>query len=81
MTERGDPKAYYDVVYGCNPDTDAVQTQLSFKARDTLLGGLICVRTASGGRYEFRYSPPGNPGKLDAFHRPQIAQITRNTNA
>ncbi|KAI1081858.1 hypothetical protein F5B20DRAFT_533354 [Whalleya microplaca] len=60
MTERGDPRAYYDVVYGCNSDTDAVQTELAFKARDTLDGGHICVRSASGDRYEFRYSPPDN---------------------
>ncbi|KAI0007210.1 hypothetical protein F4779DRAFT_593095 [Xylariaceae sp. FL0662B] len=60
MTERGDPRAYYDVVYGCNPDTDAVQTELAFKARDVLEGGHICVRSASGDRYEFRYSPPNN---------------------
>lgn len=63
MTERGDPRAIYDVEYGCNPDTDAVQTELVFKARDTLPGGFICVRSASGERYEFRYSPPGNTGK------------------
>ncbi|KAI1496387.1 hypothetical protein F5X99DRAFT_400628 [Biscogniauxia marginata] len=60
MTERGDPRAIYDVVYGCNPDTDAVQTELAFKARDTLEGGHICVRPTSGERHEFRYSPPDN---------------------
>ncbi|KLU86952.1 hypothetical protein MAPG_05959 [Magnaporthiopsis poae ATCC 64411] len=60
MTERGDPRAVYDVVYGCNPDTDRVQTELAFRARGSLPGGHICVRTASGERHEFRYSPPGN---------------------
>ena len=62
MTERGDPRAIYDVVYGCNPDTDALQKELHFKARADLPGGHICVRLASGDRHEFRYSPPGNTG-------------------
>ncbi|RDL31498.1 Carbohydrate-binding WSC-containing protein [Venustampulla echinocandica] len=59
MTDRGDPRAIYDVVYGCSP-SGQVQKELRFKARDTLLGGHICVRLTSGDRYEFRYSPPGN---------------------
>ncbi len=63
MTERGDPRAIYDVAYGCNPDTDAVQTELVFKARADVLGGHLCVRLASGDRHEFRYSPPGNTSK------------------
>ncbi|EJP62593.1 uncharacterized protein BBA_08504 [Beauveria bassiana ARSEF 2860] len=60
MTERGDPRAIYDVKYGCNQDTDAVQTELAFKERSGVTGGHLCVRLASGDRYEFRYSPPGN---------------------
>ncbi|OAA38998.1 carbohydrate-binding WSC domain protein [Beauveria brongniartii RCEF 3172] len=60
MTERGDPRAIYDVKYGCNQDTDAVQTELAFKERSGVIGGHLCVRLASGNRYEFRYSPPGN---------------------
>lgn len=60
MTDRGDPRAVYDVRYGCNPDTDAVQTELAFKERSGVQGGHICVRLASGNRHEFRYSPPGN---------------------
>ncbi|KAM3458267.1 hypothetical protein MY3296_000473 [Beauveria thailandica] len=60
MTERGDPRAIYDVKYGCNPTTDAVQTELAFKERSGVTGGHLCVRLASGNRYEFRYSPPGN---------------------
>jgi hypothetical protein len=65
MTERGDPKAIFKPVYGCNPDNDAVQTQLSFVTWEQhTAGGHICVRVASGNRgYEFRYSPPGNTGK------------------
>ncbi|OAA80372.1 hypothetical protein LEL_03858 [Akanthomyces lecanii RCEF 1005] len=60
MTERGDPRAIYDVRYGCNPDTDAVQTELVFKERSGVTGGHLCIRPASGNRHEFRYSPPGN---------------------
>lgn len=67
MTERGDPRAIYDVVYGCNPDTDALQKELRFKARADLPGGHICVRLASGDRHEFRYSPPGNTGMSSAL--------------
>ncbi|EFY85546.1 hypothetical protein J3459_022293 [Metarhizium acridum] len=60
MTERGDPRAVYDVAHGCDPDTDAVQTELVFKERAGVPGGHVCVRLASGNRWEFRYSPPGN---------------------
>lgn len=67
MTERGDPKAYFQPVYGCNPDTDAVQTELEFVSRAALPGGFICFRSASGERHEARYSPPGNTGKLVPF--------------
>lgn len=67
MTERGDPRAVYDVAYGCNPDTDEVQTELVLSARGSEPGGHICVRSASGERHEFRYSPPENPSKY--FHQ------------
>lgn len=63
MTERGDPRAIYDVKYGCNPDTDEVQTELAFKERAGVTGGHICIRSASNDRHEFRYSPPGNTRK------------------
>ncbi|KAF3062111.1 hypothetical protein GL218_03784 [Daldinia childiae] len=60
MTERGDPRAIYDVVYGCNPDTDALQTELSFKSRGDLeIGGNIGVRPFNG-MYDFRWTPAGN---------------------
>jgi hypothetical protein len=64
MTERGDPRAIYDVSYSCNTAGE-LQTELVFKARDTDPGGNICVRLAAGDRYEFRYSPPGNTGMFD----------------
>ncbi|KAI0852869.1 hypothetical protein F5Y00DRAFT_258124 [Daldinia vernicosa] len=60
MTERGDPRAIYDVVYGCNPDTDALQTELSFKSRGGIeIGGNIGVRPFNG-MYDFRWTPAGN---------------------
>jgi hypothetical protein len=64
MTERNEPKAIFQPVYGCDPDTDQVQIQLEFVIWETMpAGGHICVRIASGNRgYEFRYSPPDNPG-------------------
>ncbi len=67
MTERGDPKPLFQPVYGCNPETDEVQVQFNFLGMERAPpGGLICVRMASGARgYEFRYSPPGNTGKLE----------------
>lgn len=64
MTQRGDPRAVYDVRYGCNVDTDQLQTELVFKERSGVLGGEICVRATDGNRHEFRYSPPGNTGTL-----------------
>lgn len=64
MTERGDPRAIWDVVYGCNPDTDAVQTQLAFKSRGDLeVGGNIGVRPFNG-NYDFRWTPAGNTGEF-----------------
>lgn len=59
MTERGDPRAIWDVVYGCNPDTDAVQTELQFKSRgDIEEGGTMGVRPFNGA-YDFRWRPAG----------------------
>ena len=64
MTERSDPKAIFQPVYGCDPDNDALQTQLKLVTRETSPpGGGICIRMASGNRgYEFRYFPPGDTG-------------------
>jgi len=66
MTERGDPRAVYDVAYSCSAEGN-LQTELVFKARAEDQGGDICVRLASGNRYEFRYSPPGNTGMFLRF--------------
>jgi hypothetical protein len=64
MSERNEPKAIFQPVYGCNPDTDELQVQLAFQLWEQApVGGKICVRLASGARgMEFRYSPPDNPG-------------------
>ena len=72
MSLMQDPRAIYSVVYGCDPDTDELQVELQFESRDTLPGGHICVRTASQGRHEFRYSPPGNTGKTTISSKPRL---------
>lgn len=65
MTERRDPRAIFQPTYGCNPETDELQTELSFVERvGDVPGGHICVRSAALQRHEFRYSPFENPGKL-----------------
>lgn len=68
MTERGDPRAVWDVVYGCNPDTDELQVELAFKERGDNppeLGGLLGVRPFNG-MYDFRWKGPGTSGMLRA---------------
>ncbi|RPB01016.1 hypothetical protein L873DRAFT_726199 [Choiromyces venosus 120613-1] len=60
LTNRGDPRALFDAGWGCNGTDDSLQRELVFRGRGTLPGGHICVRLASGNRWEFRYSPPGN---------------------
>ncbi|EFY95134.1 hypothetical protein X797_011805 [Metarhizium robertsii] len=60
MTERGDPRAVYDVVRRCNPETHKLQEELAFKSLADVTGGHICVRRASEKRWDVRYSPPGN---------------------
>jgi kremen protein len=68
MTQRGDPRALFQPVYGCNPDTDALQVELEFIGRQNdVPGGNVCVRTGMGTSYEFRYSPPGNPGTMAIY--------------
>lgn len=65
MTERGDPKAIFQPTYGCNPDTDAVQVELSFVTwQNHSPGQWICVRPTYDNAYEFRYYPPGDTGRF-----------------
>lgn len=70
MTERtGDPRAIFQPVYGCDPDTDELQVELSFvERRGDIPGGHICVRPAALARHEFRWSPFENPGKKPIYN-------------
>jgi hypothetical protein len=62
MTERKDPEAIFQPVYGCDPDTDELQVQLTFLQRiGDVPGGHICVRPGQLERHDFRYSPFENP--------------------
>ena len=64
MTERNDYLAYFSPVYACNPDNDELYVILVLQGREDFgSGGMICVRSSYDNSYEFRYSPPGNPGK------------------
>lgn len=64
MTERSDPRAIFDVVYGCDPDTDALQTELKIKSRGDLeVGGEMGVRPFNF-MYDFRWRAPGTSSKL-----------------
>lgn len=59
------PAAIFRSVWGCNPDTDALQIELELVSRQTappVLGGQIGIRLAVD-TYEFRYTPPNNPRK------------------
>ncbi|KAK9413628.1 hypothetical protein SUNI508_11837 [Seiridium unicorne] len=59
ITQRGDLRAIWDVVYGCNSDTDALQTELRSKSRgDIENGGDMGVRPFNGA-YDFRWRPSG----------------------
>ncbi|KAK6063949.1 hypothetical protein SCUP515_12043 [Seiridium cupressi] len=59
ITQRGDLRAIWDVVYGCSSDTDALQTELRSKSRgDIENGGDIGVRPFNGA-YDFRWRPSG----------------------
>lgn len=64
MTDRTDPRAIFNVVYGCNPDTDALQTELHIASRgDLAQGGTVGVRPFNF-MYDFRWIPEGTTGKL-----------------
>jgi hypothetical protein len=61
MTGRGDPRAIYQPVYGCNPDTDELQIELDFVTwQKHPAGGWNCVRPTYDNGHEFRYYPPAN---------------------
>lgn len=80
MTERGDPRAIFQPTYGCDPETDEVQIELDFKRRvGDVKGGHICVRSASGDRHEFRYSPFENPGQSSSPSSSLILTLVAST--
>ncbi|KAG0636670.1 hypothetical protein HOY80DRAFT_976530 [Tuber brumale] len=79
FTGRGDPRAMFDAGWGCNATDDSVQRELVFRGRGTSLGGHICVRLASGNRWEFRYSPPGNTAAGRLCIKVTLALIPTNT--
>jgi hypothetical protein len=63
MTDRSDPRGIFDVVYGCNPDTDALQTELHIKSRgDVEQGGEMGVKPI-GTNHDFRWRAPGTTSK------------------
>lgn len=64
MTDRGDPRAVWNVMRGCNADTGESQVELWFKERGTsppVIGGLLGVRPFNG-NYDFRWKGPGTTG-------------------
>ena len=73
MTDRQYATALFKPVYGCDPDTDELQTRLVLVSRlaDPAEGqaeedgGQIGIQEAGfTGVYEFRYSPANNSCKL-----------------
>jgi hypothetical protein len=69
MTDRSDPQGIFDVVYGCNPDTDALQMELHIKSRgDIEQGGEMGVKPA-GANHDFRWRAPGTSSKSAEFMR------------
>ncbi|KAF2674546.1 hypothetical protein BT63DRAFT_474285 [Microthyrium microscopicum] len=63
MTDRTyHPVGIFQPVYGCNPETDALQIELEVATRLTdppVNGGKVGIRRVVD-TYEFRYSPPDN---------------------
>jgi hypothetical protein len=64
MTDRGDPRGVFNVVYGCNPETDTLQTELHIKSRgDVEQGGEMGVKPM-GDNHDFRWRAPGTTSKF-----------------
>ncbi|KAK7914001.1 carbohydrate-binding WSC domain-containing protein [Apiospora marii] len=59
MTERGDPRGVFDVVYGCNPANDSLQLELVTPEQGTSgVKGNMGVRPFNGD-LDFRWQPIG----------------------
>jgi hypothetical protein len=62
MTDRDAPRGIFDVVYGCNPDTNKLQMELRVKARGNIeVGGDMGVKPF-GDKHDFRHRAPGSSG-------------------
>jgi hypothetical protein len=69
MTDRDAPQGIFDVVYGCNPATDELQTELHVKARGNIeFGGDMGIKPF-GDKHDFRYRAPGSSSKWTKFTR------------
>lgn len=67
MTERGDPRGVFDVVYGCNPADDSLQLELVTPEQGTTgVKGNMGVRPFNGD-LDFRWQPIGTTGMLLSF--------------
>lgn len=59
MTDRDGPRGVFDVVYGCNKETDVLQKELRVKSRGDI--GIKPFRD----KFDFRYRAPGASSKFD----------------
>lgn len=64
FTERTQQLAALDARFGCSPVVDG-EMQVEFVLVD---GAGLCVRPASGNRWELRYKPVGVAGMFPSFH-------------
>lgn len=63
MTDRDGPRGIFDVVYGCNKETDTLQMELKVKSHgDIEVGGEMGIKPF-GDKFDFRYRAPGASSK------------------
>jgi hypothetical protein len=63
MTDRDEPLGIFEVKYGCNQDTDKLQTELHVKSRgDVQAGGDMGIKPF-GDKFDFRYRAAGASSK------------------
>ena len=60
MTQHGDPRALFDSVGEPEPGGSSARTVLRLAVLPPSNAGQLCVRPASGGRWELRFSGRGN---------------------
>lgn len=67
MTDRDEPLGIFNVVYGCNPDTDQLQKELHVKSRGNIeIGGDMGIKPF-GDKFDFRYRSPGSSSECARF--------------